>query len=138
MKAFNFSVIEVSSGEYGEQYVKKMICAQATDNVVDYSIDNLDQRKIMLKTKTFKNHSSGWEQFCILLKRNLTQILRNKSHLKLKLSMHILLGLLVGGTFFQIGHDASKSLYNFGFCFTVVIAFMYIPLMPVLLECKLL
>lgn len=33
-----------------------------------------------------------------------------------------------------IGNDATKALFNFGFCFTVTIAFMYIPLMPVLLQ----
>lgn len=114
-----------------------MICAQATNNIDDDNIDNLDHTKTVLRSKTFKHSSSSWDQFCILLKRNLTQILRNKNHLKLKLFMHIILGLLVGCTFYQIGYDASKSLYNFGFCFTVVIAFMYIPLMPVLLECKL-
>lgn len=44
------------------------------------------------------------------------------------------LGLIVGGIYQGIGNDATKALFNFGFCFTVTIAFMYIPLMPVLLQ----
>lgn len=50
--------------------------------------------------------------------------------------MTFFLGLVVGGIYQGIGNDASKALFNFGFCFTVTIAFMYNPLMPVLLQCK--
>ena len=50
--------------------------------------------------------------------------------------MHIFLGIVIGGLFFQMGNDATKTVFNFGFCFTIIIAFMYIPMMPVLLECK--
>lgn len=50
--------------------------------------------------------------------------------------MHIFLGLVIGGLFYQMGNDATKTLFNFGFCFTIIIAFMYIPMLPVLLECK--
>lgn len=89
-----------------------------------------------INIKSLKANSTDWEQFCILLKRNFTQIFRNKGYLKLKFYMHILLGLLVGTMFYNMGNDASKTLFNFGFCFTVIIAFMYIPLMPILLECK--
>lgn len=45
--------------------------------------------------------------------------------------MIFFLGLIVGGIYQGIGNDATKALFNFGFCFTVTIAFMYIPLMPV-------
>lgn len=48
--------------------------------------------------------------------------------------MTFFLGLVVGGIYQGIGNDATKALFNFGFCFTVTIAFMYIPLMPVLLQ----
>lgn len=51
--------------------------------------------------------------------------------------MTLFLGLVVGGIYQGVGNDASKALFNFGFCFTVTIAFMYNPLMPVLLQCKL-
>lgn len=48
--------------------------------------------------------------------------------------MTFFLGLVVGGIYQGIGNDATKALFNFGFCFTITIAFMYIPLMPVLLQ----
>lgn len=56
--------------------------------------------------------------------------------MKLRIYMTVFLGLVVGGLYQGIGNDASKALFNFGFCFTVTIAFMYNPLMPVLLQCK--
>lgn len=48
--------------------------------------------------------------------------------------MTFFLGLVVGGIYQGVGNDATKALFNFGFCFTVTIAFMYIPMMPVLLQ----
>lgn len=50
--------------------------------------------------------------------------------------MHIFLGFVIGGLFYQMGNDATKTMFNFGFCFTIVIAFLYIPMLPMLLECK--
>lgn len=46
--------------------------------------------------------------------------------------MYIFIGLVIGGMFWQFGNDPTKTIFNFGFCFTVVIAFLYIPMMPVL------
>lgn len=54
--------------------------------------------------------------------------------MKLRVYMMFFLGLIVGGIYQGVGNDATKALFNFGFCFTVTIAFMYIPLMPVLLQ----
>lgn len=84
----------------------------------------------------FKTKTSNWEQFRILHKRMTIQMWRDSNYLKLRVYMHILLGLLIGSLFWDMGNDASKTLYNFGFCFTIMIFFMYIPMMPILLECK--
>lgn len=59
-----------------------------------------------------------------------------QSYLKLKIFMNIFLAVTVSGLYQGVGNDATKALFNFGFCFTVAIAFMYNPLMPVLLTCK--
>lgn len=57
-------------------------------------------------------------------------------YMKLKIYMTLCLAVLVGCLYQGCGNDATKALFNFGFCFTVIIAFMYNPLMPVLLQCK--
>jgi hypothetical protein len=54
----------------------------------------------------------------------------------LKLSLHLALGIIIGGMFYDMGNDGSKTFFNFGFCFTCIIFFLYIPMMPVLLQCK--
>lgn len=38
--------------------------------------------------------------------------------------------------FYDMGNDGAKTMFNFGFCFTCIIFFLYIPMMPVLLQCK--
>lgn len=129
---------------YGEQFYNKMV-EDIEQNCPLNTIQNegINKMKSMASISTIQIETtkkdfkvSNWDQFFILLQRNLLQIYRNRSLLKLKIFMHILLGLLVGIMFYNMGNDASKTLFNFGFCFTVVIAFMYIPLMPILLECK--
>lgn len=46
------------------------------------------------------------------------------------------MALLVGSLYTGVGNDATKALFNFGFVFTIIIAYLYIPMMPVLLQCK--
>jgi len=50
--------------------------------------------------------------------------------------MNIILALIVGGIYLGVGRHASKALFNFGFMFTIVIAYLYLPMMPVLLQCN--
>lgn len=56
--------------------------------------------------------------------------------MKLKIFLISFIALVVGGLYQGIGNDSSKALFNFGYCFTLIITFMYNPLMPVLLQCK--
>lgn len=152
----SLTVIEISCGEYGRRYIDKMIenidnycplvlsdtgCngtkanSHTTNSISNHnSLQNCNDADI--NVKHLKAKSSDWEQFCTLLKRNMIQIFRNRQYLLIKFYTHVFLGLLIGTLFFQMGDDASKTLFNFGFCFTIIIAFMYIPLMPILLECK--
>lgn len=59
-----------------------------------------------------------------------------QGYLVLKTMMHVFVGLVIGGLFYQMGNDGSKTLFNFGFCFVTIIIFMYIPMLPALLHCK--
>lgn len=49
-----------------------------------------------------------------------------QNYLAIRFYMHIFLGFVVGGLFYQMGNDATKTLFNFGFCFTIIIAFLYV------------
>ncbi|RVE39735.1 hypothetical protein evm_015615, partial [Chilo suppressalis] len=54
-------------------------------------------------------------------------------YLWLRVGLHVFLGFLVGTLFYRMGYDASKTIFNFGFCYACIIAMLYIPMMPVLL-----
>ncbi|KAF4518793.1 hypothetical protein B566_EDAN005414 [Ephemera danica] len=93
-----------------------------------------DNNGLVFKKQQFAFALSGWEQFRVLLMRMMLQVWRDKSHLTLKFSLHLALGILIGFMFYDMGNDGSKTMFNFGFCFTCIIFFLYIPMMPVLLQ----
>lgn len=59
-----------------------------------------------------------------------------QDYLKLRLGLHLFLGIIVAALFNSMGHDASKTIFNFGFCFACTIMMLYTPMMPVLLACE--
>lgn len=59
-----------------------------------------------------------------------------QSYIRLKFYMTILLALVVGGIYDGVGNDATKALFNFGFAITIMIAYLYMPMMPILLQCE--
>lgn len=88
--------------------------------------------------------TSELNQFFIILKRNLLFSRRDWTLMYLRLFAHILVGLLIGGLYFNIGNDGAKVLSNLGFLFFNMLFLMYtsmtitilsFPLeMPVLLK----
>ncbi|CAH0581115.1 unnamed protein product [Chrysodeixis includens] len=140
-------IIEVSSGEYGS-HVDRMVSAVEngrnhrwrTYAIEEGQSSEFQEMEIeQLNTggcvdqHNYKHGCSACQQFLVLLKRMLLQTVRNKSYLWLRVGMHLFLGFIVGGLFNQMGYDASKTIFNFGFCYACTIAMLYIPMMPVLL-----
>lgn len=56
---------------------------------------------------------SFWQQLKILLNRNFILMYRDNTYLKLRITVAILMSLLIGSTFYQIGKDASNIVFNF-------------------------
>ncbi|XP_063822356.1 ATP-binding cassette sub-family G member 1 [Ostrinia nubilalis] len=137
-------IIEVSSGEYGP-HADRMVAAVengrcqrwrdfAADEAVfeDLELEQLNAGGVVEK-HSYKHGSTACEQFLVLLRRMLLQTVRNKGYLWLRVGLHLFLGFIVALLFFQMGYDASKTIFNFGFCYACIIAMLYIPMMPVLL-----
>lgn len=88
--------------------------------------------------------NSEFNQFLIILKRALLFSRRDWTLMYLRLFAHILVGLLIGSLYFDIGNDGAKVLSNLGFLFFNMLFLMYtsmtitilsFPLeMPVLLK----
>ncbi|KAK9293493.1 hypothetical protein QLX08_011583 [Tetragonisca angustula] len=129
-------VIEISTGEYGPGWVDRMV------NVVnmEFPIISIPQQTSFKFQFDAKNgmqkiwNVSQFEQFVILCRRMLLQFRRNKNYVYLKIILHICLGFVIGGLFLNVGRDGSKTLFNFGFCFACLIFFLYIPMLPILLN----
>ncbi|GLV33100.1 uncharacterized protein CBL_10447 [Carabus blaptoides fortunei] len=146
-------IIDVASGEYGD-YMDKMVSAtengrlfqrhkspKITESVlIQPSVSNQNAITYLPtpRNNQMKNipkyDSSGWTQFKILFYRMYLQTFRNTKYLVLRFCLYMFLSLIVSVLFFGMGNDGSKTLFNFGFCFTCVIVFMYCPLLPVLLN----
>ncbi|KAL0831044.1 hypothetical protein ABMA28_001927 [Loxostege sticticalis] len=137
-------IIEVSSGEYGP-HADRMVAAvengrcqrwrdYAADEVVyeDLELEQLNAGGVVEK-HSYKHGSTACEQFLVLLRRMLLQTVRNKGYLWLRVGLHLFLGFIIALLFFKMGYDASKTIFNFGFCYACIIAMLYIPMMPVLL-----
>jgi ATP-binding cassette subfamily G (WHITE) protein 1 len=63
-------------------------------------------------------------------------VLSFQSYMYLQGLMYLFLIFIIGGLYYNMGFDGAKQLYNFGFCYTCIIVFLYLPLLPVLLHCK--
>ncbi len=149
----------VSTVENGKCY--KWTPFLAIQNVLDGSEANgnmIHEFEEDIDPKQLKCRSTSWDQFKVLFKRRWKQMWRDsvwiwkinfqctkemetktlkfQCYMKLKIYMTLCMAVLVGCLYQGCGNDATKALFNFGFCFTVTIAFMYNPLMPVLLQCK--
>ncbi|XP_011878504.1 PREDICTED: ATP-binding cassette sub-family G member 1-like [Vollenhovia emeryi] len=121
-------IIEIASGEYG---------FDLTEQMATYVNTNLPLLSILQLKSEFDFEKNipkiSWVyQFNTLVKRMMTQLYRNRNYLYLKIWVLIFLGTVNGLLFWNIGNDATKSLFNFGFCFGCLIYFLYIPLLPVL------
>lgn len=139
-------IIEVSSGEYGS-HTDNMVAAiengksqQWRDYAMEKTAPKFESMEIeQLNTGGVEKHnymhgSTTFQQFYVLMKRMLLQTVRNKSYLWLRVNLHLALGFMVAILFLRMGYDASKTIFNFGFCYACIIVMLYVPMMPVLLS----
>nr|ATY74521.1 ATP-binding cassette transporter G subfamily member 9 [Bactrocera dorsalis] len=151
-------IIEVACQEYGTHYHEPMVDAVENGKVYRWtphrehrqikadatnksdttsgasSFDELEQFEEEINPKLLKQKASWWMQYKLLLTRMMVQMWRDKSYIKLRFYMNIVLALIIGSIYRGVGNDASKAFFNFGFAFTIIIAYLYLPMMPVLLQ----
>lgn len=75
-------------------------------------------------------------QFYILLRRMLTQIMRNTTGLKVQFIHYLMCGLTIGAMFYGTANDGTQFFNHLKLCVGIILFFGYTQLMIPVLLCK--
>lgn len=156
-------IIEVSSGEYGDvlekmvsavengscycwlpspqssevEHRREFLCKTSVENVDDMDSNNIvtsNHNGYEEDNTRYNFNCSFLSQVKLITNRMLLQAFRDKSNLTTQVVLYVFITFLIGSLYYNMGHDGAKQLFNFGFCYTCIIVFLYIPLLPTLLN----
>ncbi|XP_055590134.1 ATP-binding cassette sub-family G member 1-like [Uranotaenia lowii] len=99
--------LEMASSESNDR-IKQMIESQRTLATVKDNIFN----KITVNNTGDHERLSTWSQFALLTKRNFLCTWRDTTQIKVKTAINIMVGLLIGTVYYDMGGNAAKIISN--------------------------
>ncbi|EFN71685.1 ATP-binding cassette sub-family G member 4, partial [Camponotus floridanus] len=132
-------ILEVVNGEHGDCNSQLITAAkhycQRTVTPLKLRIfkeASFDERNSNVLSKM--KPPSEKMKFIILLRRSMLLLHRDWSMIQLKVIMQVLVGILFGLIFHDIGDDGSKTINNIGYLVASVLNFMYTTMIPTVLK----
>ncbi|XP_061390559.1 ATP-binding cassette sub-family G member 4-like, partial [Musca vetustissima] len=132
-------IIEVATNFHGD-YHEAMVSEIQNGKVHKWHSSGPSERNTLVTssfdhtnlntTKEAKN--TWWSEYCIIFKRNLQQMLRDKTNMKLMVYTNIFLSTIMGIAFSQVGNHGYLGSFNYNFVVLTIVQFVFLSMAPML------
>nr|CAD7395527.1 unnamed protein product [Timema cristinae] len=136
-------VLEIASGEYGH-FIQELAAAttskcwrkhdELTETVSEEQITGDNEKTDSTKTMILIDTPSEYTKFWVLLYRCFVLLYRDWTVTHLKCVFHILVGVLLGLNYLNIGSDGSKTINNLGYMVVTITYLTFTSMMPAALR----